>query len=225
MIRTRGGIRVGKLLGFPIYIDPTLIILVLFLVLYELQAGPAAFVRGLVYFGVLVFSVVWHELGHAIAVKKLELGESIIVLHGLGGVTRYKSTPSARQGIIVALAGPAAGLLLGGLVWILSLGVGDLVGNDVRWALGLLVIVNLVLNLANLLPMFPLDGGQVMRFVLQLKMPQHRALRITAVVGGVVLALTAIGTYLAGFGGFFLWIILALIAAENWRLWRHTSAR
>src|SRR5690606_12166386 len=115
-----------------------------------------------------------------------------IVLSGIGGVTIYRNNPTPRQGIIIALAGPFAGLALGLVLWAVQAATGGFTGIG-GYALGLAVIVNIVINLANLAPVYPLDGGQVMRFALMRKLPMARALTITVVVGAVVLACGAVG--------------------------------
>lgn len=224
MIRSRG-VKLGRLLGFPIYVDATLLIIVGLLVLFEIRGGLEGFARGLVFFGVLVGSVLWHELGHAIAVRRLKLGESEIVLSGLGGVTIYKNNPNPKQGIIIALSGPGAGLLLGLILLAVELTTGGTTGL-LGYALSLAVVVNLVLNVANLMPTYPLDGGQVLRFILSRKMEEDRALKITVIVGSVVLAGGAVALYLySGFSTLFTWFILLILAGENVRLWKHATGR
>lgn len=221
---SQSGIRIGRLLGFPVFVDVSLLLIVGVLAAFNLREGPAAFASGAIFFALLLASVLWHELGHAIAVRRQHLGESIIVLHGLGGVTRYRQTPSPRQGIIVAVAGPAAGLLLGAVLYGVLYFVGTSLPEMVRNALAVGVYINVVLNLANLLPVFPLDGGQIVRFALLARMPTPRAHRATAVVGGVVLAATVAAVLYLGLGDLFIWLILAFIAAENVRLWRAASS-
>ena len=210
------GIRVGRVFGFPIFIDPTMIVIVGALAAFNLRFGFDAFGRGLAFLGLLFGSVLWHELGHALAVRRLKLGESVIVLHGLGGVTRYKRTPEPREGLLVALAGPGIGLALAALLYPFA----ELAGGLLGWALGLAVTINVLLNLLNLLPMMPLDGGQVLRFALMRRMTLERALEITVYIGGTVLVATAIAVFALDLGGVFVWLILLLIAAEQVKLFR-----
>ncbi len=192
------------------------------LVLWELQGGLVAFGQSLLFYSIIVASVVLHEIGHAIAVRRQHLGESVIVLSGLGGVTTYQGTPTTRQGVIVALAGPGLGMALGCIVLPLWLTAGAWATTTVEHVLFLLVVVNIGFNFANLLPVYPLDGGQVMRYLLLSRLPREKALRATILVGSTILIAAAVALYLySGFSEFFVWLILAIIASENVRLWPH----
>jgi len=216
------GVRLGTILGFPIFADATLLIIVGFLALYELRGGLAAFGHGLVFFGVIVGTIVWHEVGHAIAVRRLKLGESVIVLSGLGGRTLYRNSPTPKAGIVVALAGPFAGLALAGVLW----GLAQVIDASVLpplavYAWGLIITVNLVINVANLAPIYPLDGGQVMRYAMQMNLGVRKGLQVTVIVGVVVLCVGAGLLYaFSGFQELFVWLIIGFVAAENWQLWR-----
>src|SRR4051812_28631054 len=61
---------------------------------------------------VVFASVLVHELGHALAARHVGAGASIR-LYGLGGLTYHSPLSTARQRILVALAGPGAGFLFG----------------------------------------------------------------------------------------------------------------
>lgn len=109
---------------------------------------------------VVTLSILVHELGHAAALAGWGV-PSRIVLHTLGGVTMHRQDlPTRWSRIAVSLAGPAAGML--------ALGVPALL-LDRAWpapepwddVLVLVVWVNLGWALVNLLPVLPLDGGNV----------------------------------------------------------------
>lgn len=116
--------------------------------------------------GCIFLSVLLHELGHALTFRYYRTYSSIL-LYSFGGLAMPEGgrLPYRSQRIIVSLAGPFANFLLLGLVW---------GSNYVQpWAgpigsyTGLLYFylfrVNLFLGLVNLLPVWPLDGGQVSR--------------------------------------------------------------
>jgi len=121
--------------------------------------------------------------------------------------------PGARftrvQSIAVSAAGPIAGLLL----WLVFFAVAQSVSNVPRLAgvaLAMGLFVNLVWSLFNLLPIQPLDGGQILREILG---PQR--LRLTGLIGGVVAVFVCIWSLRQGylFAAFF----LALFAYYNFR--------
>lgn len=121
----------------------------------------------LVWVAVVFVSVLLHELGHALVGKAFGLTPQID-LHGMGGTTSWvawRNVGSLRRALI-SLAGPLAGLLFGGVVYALARS-GSLTGSSLASsAVGMLLWVNFGWSLFNLVPMLPLDGGNVMLSVL-----------------------------------------------------------
>src|SRR5262249_47608723 len=114
-------------------------------------------------------SVMLHELGHAAAGLAFGL-EPRIELHTMGGTTSW-STPralSTAKRVTISLAGPFAGFLFGALVWLVvrALGPGVLPRFQNDFVRDTLLNVNFGWGLLNLLPMLPLDGGNVMTHLL-----------------------------------------------------------
>ena len=185
-----------RLLGFPIQADPSAVVILGLLVLMQ-QGTLYGTYRGLVVGLTLFFSILVHELGHAWVARSMSLGPVDIHLHGFGGLTRFARRPSNRQGVLVSLAGPAAGLALGFMAlgaraWLPLGGVGSTVGGIVSaggvppysaffWddLLGSLIWINLFWSVFNLLPIYPLDGGQVLWHALSLRLGAARARHIT----------------------------------------------
>jgi stage IV sporulation protein FB len=110
-------------------------------------------------------SIIVHELGHALAGQRYG-ATPFIRLHGFGGVTFLPGTHFNRvQNIVVSAAGPIAGLSLGFLVLIISMLAADpprLASLAIRYGL----FVNFVWTFLNLLPIQPLDGGQILGQIL-----------------------------------------------------------
>ncbi len=116
-------------------------------------------------FAVLFYaSVLGHELAHALAARACRYPVHGIVLWVLGGYTSYeRPDDSSWREALIAAAGPAGSLLLGGL-WAV-LGGSGLLGDDPRLlaVLGALAWSNVLLGLYNALPGLPLDGGAVLK--------------------------------------------------------------
>jgi Zn-dependent protease len=112
-------------------------------------------------------SVLVHELGHAVAFRAYG-SPAEIRLHGMGGLTAGNHLPPARN-LVVSLAGPLSGIVLLG-VPALALSAAGLGDSGPTWELALryAVLINIVWSLVNLLPVLPLDGGNVVQSVLQL---------------------------------------------------------
>jgi Zn-dependent protease len=104
----------------------------------------------------LVIAIILHELGHFCAAKKLKLSvQGCYLIPYVGGALILSdSYQSYKQQAIVALAGPISGCLLAGTIGIAYRFTGNLY-------LGSLLYIVSVINICNLLPLSPLDGGQV----------------------------------------------------------------
>ena len=151
-----------------------------------------------------------HELAHLLAARLAQVAISEIQLLPFGGSARMENPyqiPAGRL-IAVALAGPAANLLL--IVICAAL---------VQWRLLLaettapVVRTSLTLMLFNLLPALPLDGGRVLYALLQRPLGEARALRIGLWLGhGLALVMIAIAVA-AGlrFGSWNLTLLLAAV--------------
>ncbi len=114
-------------------------------------------------FGVLLLGVIlFHELGHATAMRALGYVDTrIYLIPGLGGAAvGHKRDASIHAESIVLLAGPVPGILLG---LALGLVLPQLPASlaHVTEPLFALAVVALFVNLVNLLPALPLDGGRL----------------------------------------------------------------
>ncbi len=147
-----------KVLGIPTKIEPSFFVLAFFLATGR-GSSPALIVEWLL---VVFVSVLLHELGHALVARKFGVSPSI-TLCAMGGLTSWQSHPELTplRHLLISLAGPAAGFLFGGIVFLVGPRVLDSEGFlasvyfDLLW-------VNVGWGIFNLLPMLPLDGGQVL---------------------------------------------------------------
>ena len=106
---------------------------------------------------VLTGVVVFHELGHFFAMKIYkyqDLGIFFIPLLG-AYVSGKKQEVSQKQSAIILLAGPVPGIFLGIILHFLSIQFDIDFLKNVAWIL-------IFLNVLNLLPVYPLDGGQLL---------------------------------------------------------------
>jgi len=164
---------------------------------------------------VVFVSILVHELGHALAARKFGY-HSTIVLHGFGGVTIIPRAQFTRgQSIWVSLSGPLAGFLLAGVTLILSRLV-DTEYAAVRTMISMSLFINIVWTLVNLLPILPMDGGQIFRELLG-----PGRLKAACLVGGILAAIIAAYAikwqqiYLAFLFGYFAWINFSNGTAEG----------
>ncbi|MBX3273372.1 MAG: hypothetical protein KF729_24125 [Sandaracinaceae bacterium] len=132
---------------------------------------------------VVFVSILWHELGHAFAMRRFGYAP-FILLHGMGGATAWgagPARPSPKVRVIVSLAGPFFGFALGGVVFAASL----LIAEDAHWAVRqfvrAMIWVNVGWGACNLVPMLPWDGGQALHGALD-HFTGGKGLRPTAVI-------------------------------------------
>lgn len=186
----RKGLVDFTLFGFPVSIHASFLVVVLLLGL----AGPDASLQSaVVWLVVVTISVIVHELGHAVVAAPAG-GEPRIDLYGMAGLTRWNPARAGRgRRVAVSLAGPGFGLLLGVVVLVVYAAVKPTDGSLLQEALQSAVFANMAWGVLNLLPMLPLDGGQVV-FALMPGREEETRLKRTAYgsIGvAVVVALVA----------------------------------
>lgn len=174
-----------KLFGFEVEIRWSFWLVTLLLGLPGLSLTKDALKFALLWIPIVLVSVLIHELGHAIAIRTRGI-EPTISLHGMGGTTSWREVLPISRGwrIIISLAGPFAGFLFGGLVWVVAQLVFSADVQLPRYAfiaLQLLYFVNFVWGAVNLLPVLPFDGGHVLEHALGPK-----RMRITLIVSSLV---------------------------------------
>jgi Zn-dependent protease len=215
---------VFSVFGFPVRISP------FFFLVCALLNMPASFgVRALmdlaVWIAIVTFSVLWHELGHAFAMRRYGYSPSI-ELYGMGGLTRWSSgiAPTPKQRLVVSLAGPFAGFAIGFVVLAFAWIVGDLGHPLVSTIIEDLLWVNIGWGILNLVPMVPWDGGHAVHAFLDIVTNGRGAkpaALVTLVVGVGLLAFLALyGTALGA--DFAIWsaILVILSLAQGFRMWR-----
>ena len=167
-----------RLLGFEVKIDLSwLIIAVLitwslaravFPAYFEGLSGATYILMGIVGALGLFSSIVVHEFSHSLVARRFGLPMKGITLFIFGGVAEMeKEPPTAKAEFFMAIAGPAASVILGGILYgITVLGARSGWPSPIIGVLAYLWSINLVLAAFNLLPAFPLDGGRVLRSAL-----------------------------------------------------------
>jgi Zn-dependent protease len=117
------------------------------------------------------FSILLHEFGHVWMWRVFGVRADIL-LHGMGGLAiADDDAPKRWQRILVSFAGPAIQLILWAiLVWgflpVFRVSLREYPSLNIF--LMYLLIINLVWPLLNLLPIYPLDGGQIARQAFQM---------------------------------------------------------
>jgi Zn-dependent protease len=142
---------------------------------------------------VVFVSILIHELGH-VFVGRYFGSFGHIVLYAFGGLAIGSSNVSSRwQRIAVSLGGPGAQFVLLAVVLAVERLVMHSAGPHgvspiTLAAFHMLTFINLIWALVNLLPIWPLDGGQITRELFQMRLPGTRGIRAALILSLVVAA-------------------------------------
>ena len=169
-------------------------------------AGVLEVAETIAWIGIVFVSILIHELGHALTARVFG-SDVAIELNGFGGLTRWsvpegRMTPGRRA--LIAAAGSAAGLVFGGLVWLLARQFGPYAPLT-EFVVYYLVYVNVFWGLLNWLPVRPLDGGHLLESLLDKVAPA----RSEAIAKVIFTATAAVALAVAIWQGF---IIIAVLA-------------
>lgn len=170
---------------------------------------------------VVVFvSVLVHEMGHAVMIRRLGI-EPQIALHGMGGTTSWQQIlPVSRgQRIVISVAGPFAGFAFAALVYGVELLLPSSVSGQplVAIVLSLMFYVNILWGAINLLPVLPFDGGHVLEHALGPRRFRW-TLVISTVVGFGAAAVFAVG------GRWWAAMLFGMAAIGSFARWRSEPA-
>ncbi|MCA9595299.1 MAG: hypothetical protein KC776_18400 [Myxococcales bacterium] len=149
------------LFGIPVHVQPIFWLVALMLGLPG-GTGRRELAELAIWIGVLFVSILVHELGHATAMRVYGRAARI-ELWGLGGLTHWGPGPPVTPGknIVVSLAGPGAGLLLGAVVFVVAGSAEPAPESLASVLVSQALWINVGWGIANLVPMLPLDGGHV----------------------------------------------------------------
>ncbi|HUB36865.1 MAG TPA: site-2 protease family protein [Solirubrobacteraceae bacterium] len=210
------GIRIG--VGFSLFVVVFLFVFAFTPRFHEVLGGSQTTAYLVAVAVVLSFfvSVILHELGHALVARRNGLGVAGIDLWAFGGLTRMREMPQTpRAQLQVAIAGPlvtfgvivvaavAAGLAApAGHFVEVATGSGEVRATPALVWLSWVATVNVFVLVFNLIPAFPLDGGQIAQALIWWRTgDRNRATHWTGRTGqGFAIALGLGGLALFGYG-------------------------
>jgi Zn-dependent protease len=138
--------------------------------------------------------VLTHEFGHALACRSVGGQANQIVLWLLGGVA-YVSPPQRPGAMLWSIAaGPLVNVVLAPVFTVLVLASRSMgwseAAPDAYFFLENLWCINVLLLCFNLLPIYPLDGGQIFRSLLWFVFGRATSLMIASIAGFIGVAAT-----------------------------------
>ena len=162
-------------------------------------------------------SIMIHELGHALTIRKYGL-PAAITLRAFGGYASFPADKLDRkQSFVVTAAGPALQFVFGVLLIVLAPSISIPEGSLFLPFLRDLIWVSIAWSILNCLPVYPMDGGQMMAAILGPK-KQHNVHLISSIVAVII----GVAGYLY-LGTILLPIFMALFAWQNWQSYQASS--
>ena len=135
----------------------------------------------------LFLMVTLHEFGHALACRQVGGTADHIVLWPLGGVAYVNPPPRPGATLWSIAAGPLVNVALLVILYVtgtITHSTGLLAGApDLRALLGAIWAINFGLLIFNILPIYPLDGGQILRALLWYVIGRARSLMAATIIG------------------------------------------
>ena len=206
-----------SILGIPVRVEPWFWITMAFIGggLHASNSSDILLVLVFVFAGFL--SIMIHELGHALTIQRYGL-PAAITLQAFGG---YASFPvgklDRKQSFVVTAAGPALQFVFGVLLIILAPNLSIPEGSLFLPFLRDLIWVSIAWSILNCLPVYPMDGGQMMAAILGPK-KQHNVHLISSIVAVII----GVAGYLY-LGTILLPIFMVFFAWQNWQSYQASS--
>ena len=199
-----------SLFGIPVAVSLWHFVWMLVL-LYNVDTGTMGPAGTVLLILMASFSVLAHEMGHAMVAKLFGL-EPEIHLVSLGGITRHAPARKPWHEFVIVLAGPTMNFLLAANFQLVSPWLPDNARSITGWIIG----INIVWGIYNLLPVWPMDGGNLMRIVFAKLLKPLIAARLTH---GISIAVAVvIGLLLLRWGSLIGALFLAMSLMQNWRM-------
>jgi Zn-dependent protease len=215
-----GGFRLFRVFGIDVYVHYLWVLVAL----YEIQSRQGSY-RSLVWniaeylslFGIVLL----HEFGHALACRSVGGRADMIMLWPLGGVAFVQPPPRPGAWLWSIAAGPLVNVILAPvLLYAYRYAYQNGANPDLLHFLDMALRIDVGLFIFNMLPIYPLDGGQIVQSILWFFIGQARSLLVASVIGmigaaaGVVLAMLF-------FRDFWLILIAGYVAFRSWQTFKY----
>jgi Zn-dependent protease len=205
MLPTRqGSFRLFRFAGIDVFLHWSWFIIAVIGINYRREVYSSLIWNVLEYLSLFAI-VLMHEFGHSLACRQVGGKADQIILWPLGGVAYVSPPPRPGPTLWSIAAGPLVNVVLFPVLTVIAVLTGAFGVAESKTDLQTLVqgiwAINLVLLTFNLLPIYPLDGGQMLRSLLWFLIGPARSLMATAMIGFV------------GVAGLF---AFALLAREFW---------
>lgn len=203
------------LFGVPVRVELSFLLTTLFFGLYRVEHRDNPVFWLAEWFVIVAVSILVHEFGHAFAYRRYGQ-KPAVALWGLGGLTYGEELLPPKRSIFVSFAGPLAQLAILGIpAYILfRLEPGFIARSPIGWTiLADIAFLNIAWAVINLLPILPLDGGNICDSVLEIVHGEPR--RQTARMISMVTAIGFVAYSIANGWGLFPVMFAGILFVTN----------
>jgi stage IV sporulation protein FB len=178
------------------------------------------FVAGLQVLLVLTASLLVHEYAHVMAARAFGHRTTDVTVYILGGAASIPDLlmMKPRQEAFVAAAGPVSSFIIAAITFLPCV----LLGKSTPWILSYTCLINTVFGVFNTLPLYPMDGGRILRAICSSRIGHERGTKVavwtTAILGTLMLAISIM---LKWWGVVIIMPFLALMAFAELALIKH----
>lgn len=228
----RGSIHLFKFKGIDVFLHWSWFVVALFEIRGRVGIYSSPLWNVLEYLALFLI-IMTHEFGHSLACKQVGGRSDQIVLWPLGGVA-YVDPPQRPGAQLWSLAaGPLVNVVLLPIFYFLLVAAdraGWATTSDAYILLASVFWINKWLLIFNMMPVYPLDGGQIFRSLLWFVIGRARSLLVATVLGFVgvalVLGMTVLQGLSHGFSGDSVWwgAIAAFMLLNCWGGLQHARA-
>src|ERR1019366_6398205 len=184
----QGSLRLFRIAGVDVFLHWSWFLVAA----YEISGGTKSYSSltfNVLEYLALFLIVLLHEFGHALACRQVGGTASRIVLWPLGGVAYVDPPPRPGAELWSIVAGPLVNVALLPVLWTIvilsrSSGWAEAMPNSYA-LLGMVWFINKWLLIFNMLPVYPLDGGKILRSLLWFVLGRARSLMVATILGFV----------------------------------------
>src|SRR5258705_12473136 len=221
----QGSIRLFRLAGVDVFLHWSWFLVAAFEI--SGRAGTYSSVSwNVIEYLALFLIVLLHEYGHALACRQVGGTANQIVLWPMGGVAYVDAPPRPGATLWSIAAGPLVNVVLLALLSLVgilsrSLGWAQTIPNA-HALLRAVWFINLGLLVFNMLPIYPLDGGQILRSLLWFLVGRARSLMVATIIGFIGVAgfiILALRMHSVWFG-----VLSVFVLTNCWRGLRQAQA-
>jgi Zn-dependent protease/ATP-dependent Clp protease adapter protein ClpS len=211
-----GAFRIFSVAGIDVYLHWTWFLVAV--IMFQNPVGDKKYdspiwnaIEYLSLFGIVLL----HEFGHALACRQVGGRADTIMLWPLGGVA-FVSPPQRPGAVLWSIAaGPLVNVILIPITFLPLLAFrGEDAASDPHQYFRNLMTINLGLLIFNILPVYPLDGGQIVMALLWFLIGQAHALMVVSIMGmvggGLFLMLALASALLQANSGSVIFLLIAL---------------